>query len=151
MKFPAVFNVDNLNGENGFTITSSIAWFASSIAGLGDVNVDGKPDLIIGGGTNLHAPGRAFVVFGAASFLPILDTSSLNGTNGFTIISSSNRFGSQVAGAGDINADGNSDLIVGAYEANKACGDFSGNELDDLWCNQNYSPIGEIYEGNVST
>ena len=115
MLFPQVFDVDNLNGQNGFTLTSS-GNFGCSVAGTGDINGDGKPDLIVG----TYESKKAFVVFGATNFPATLDTSSLNGVNGFTLTSSSSGFGVSVAGTGDINDDGKPDLIVGAYGAGKA-------------------------------
>jgi hypothetical protein len=114
--FPATLSVSTLNGNNGFRITSSSTNFGYSIAGAGDVNGDGKADLVIGAyGTN-----TAYVIFGAKSFPATLDTSALTGTNGFNITSSSSRFGHSVAGAGDVNGDGKADLIIGADGANTA-------------------------------
>ena len=110
MLFPPVFDVDNLNGRNGFTLTSSSSIFGNPVAGTGDINGDGKPDLIVG----TSVLNKTFVVFGATEFPATLDTSSLNGANGFTLTSSSNGFGSSVAGTDDINGDGKPDLIVGA-------------------------------------
>ena len=60
-------------------------------------------------------------MFGKASgFADHFDLSSLDGSNGFTIdgITSGDDSGRPVASAGDVNGDGFSDLIVGAYLAN---------------------------------
>ena len=116
MKFPAVFDVANLNGNNGFKITSLSKYFGGSVSGIGDINSDGQSDFIIGA----QEDNKAYVIFGAKHFPDVLDTSHLNGNNGFVLISSSNTFGSSVAGTGDINGDDKPDLIVGAIFSNKA-------------------------------
>jgi hypothetical protein len=85
------------------------------------VNGDGLADLIIGAsgakqGDEIEA-GESYVVFGKA------DTSAVElknlGTSGFRIlgIDSYDQSGRFVSGAGDINGDGLSDLVIGAYLA----------------------------------
>lgn len=90
----------------------------SSVSGAGDVNGDGFADIIIGvrkgdtpGGVNA---GEAFVVFGKSDS-EVVRLSSL-GARGFRIdgFGFGSYLGTSVAGAGDINSDGLSDLIVGA-------------------------------------
>ena len=86
------------------------ARFAEAVAGIGDVNGDGAPDLLVGApfqilGGNLNQ-GRAFVFSGAdRSLLLTLDHPAPQGLA---------LFGSAVAGAGDVNRDGRPDLLVGA-------------------------------------
>ncbi|MBW4681149.1 MAG: FG-GAP repeat protein [Microcoleus vaginatus WJT46-NPBG5] len=107
-------------GTGGFTINGinngdRAGW---SVSGAGDVNGDGLADLIVGADL-ADSPdpgameGQAYVVFGKA------DNQAVNfnnlGTSGFTISGLfPERFGFSVSGAGDLNADGLADLIIGA-------------------------------------
>ncbi len=93
-----------------YTFTGEAAGdnFGWSVSGAGDVNADGFADIIVGarendaGGAN---SGRAYVYSGSAGTL--LYT--------FTGEAAHNAFGYSVSGAGDIDNDGRSDLIVGAF------------------------------------
>ena len=126
--FPAIFDILHLNGNNGFTLTSSsTTGFGGPAVGTGDINGDGKPDLIVGD------LSKAYVIFGANHFPATFDVSSLNGSNGFTLISSSSGFGSTLSGVGDINGDGKPDLIVGAWIANKAYVIFGANHFPAIF------------------
>ena len=125
MSFPAVFNVDNLDGKNGFILTSSAPWCRSSgcgigalVTGIGDINGDGKSDLMVGTFMTERFTSRdAYVVFGSNTFPASLDVLNLNGSNGFTLSSSEDGFGHEsLSGLCDINGDGKNDLSVGAYE-----------------------------------
>jgi hypothetical protein len=84
--------------------------FGSSLAGIGDVNADGLADLLVGAPANESAgvqSGRAYVFLGThlAGTMPdlVLDPASTN-----------ERFGSALAGGGDLNGDGHPDFVVGA-------------------------------------
>lgn len=103
--FSATLDPLTLNGSNGFNINTPSLNFSSNnkVSSAGDVNGDGISDLIIG------VSDASYVVYGSrAGFSSNFDVSTLNGSNGFTINS-----GYQVSSAGDINADGIDDLIVG--------------------------------------
>jgi len=123
--FPAIFELSSLNGTNGFTLNGineeEGAGFAAD--GAGDINDDGIDDVIIGAlradpnGTN---SGVVYVVFGSDQGFPaVLELSSLDGTNGFTLNGSDpgDTAGYPVKGAGDVNADGIDDVIIGASSA----------------------------------
>ncbi len=88
------------------------AQFGQSMAPAGDVNGDGFADLIIGASQydGIHAnAGRVFVFRGSATGLSI----AASWTAGLP--QDSALFGWSVAPAGDIDADGNGDVVVGAY------------------------------------
>jgi hypothetical protein len=89
------------------------AVFGVSVATAGDVNGDGFSDVIVGASEYDNGQvdeGRAFVFLGSPSGLagtPVWSAES-NQTESL--------YGSRVAPAGDVNRDGYSDILVGAYE-----------------------------------
>ncbi|MCK4528402.1 FG-GAP repeat protein, partial [candidate division WOR-3 bacterium] len=88
------------------------AYFGYSVSTAGDVNGDGYSDMIVGA----HAydngetdEGRAFVYYGSGTGLSTTPdwTAESNQASAY--------FGWSVSTAGDVNGDGYSDVIVGAY------------------------------------
>ncbi|MFH1462971.1 MAG: FG-GAP-like repeat-containing protein, partial [Pseudomonadota bacterium] len=80
----------------------------AAVAGAGDVNGDGYADVIVG--TKDYGDAAYLFLGGAAGVSQASETILSNpGTAGSTA------FGSSVAGAGDVNADGYDDLLVGDY------------------------------------
>ncbi len=116
--------LDTLNGVNGFVVNGTVTAGSAgqSVAGGGDVNGDGIDDVIIGAPgadpNGIAYGGESYVVFGGSSVgsSGSLDAGALNGTNGFVIngIDAGDVSGQSVSFAGDINADGIDDLIIGA-------------------------------------
>ncbi|QSJ16083.1 FG-GAP repeat protein [Nostoc sp. UHCC 0702] len=124
--FDASLDLSSLDGSNGFVINGIDAFdfSGSSVSSAGDFNGDGIDDLIIGAyradPNGQRDAGSSYVVFGtSSSFSASLDLSSLDGSNGFVIngINVGDFSGSSVSNAGDINADGFDDLIIGADRA----------------------------------
>jgi hypothetical protein len=80
--------------------------FGDSVAGVGDVNQDGVPDVVVGAWFEAGMAGRAYVFDGK------------NGSLLFELMSPNPRpeglFGMSVSAAGDINQDGFADVLVGA-------------------------------------
>lgn len=94
-------------------------YFGDDVAGVGDLNDDGVPDLLIGAdsedpGASPDDAGRAYVFSG------------LDGTVLDTLASPNEQFGGSfgdvVASAGDLTGDGRSDLLIGAYAENSGQG-----------------------------
>ena len=120
-------------GTGGFRIDGAATddLSGSSVAGAGDVNGDGRADLIIGApdadNNSRTASGSSYVVFGRTGTTTV-DLTAL-GTAGFRIDGAATGDGSgwSVAGAGDINGDGRADLIIGAPEADNNSRTSSGS------------------------
>lgn len=125
--FPASFDLDVIDGSNGFYLDgiSALDVYNSAIDALGDVNGDGLDDILIGSRT-YGSNGAAFMVFGKTSgFSTAVDLTQLDGSNGVRIETSEtdSGFGRAVSKAGDINGDGLNDLVIGAYFANNESGE----------------------------
>jgi hypothetical protein len=91
------------------------AYFGLSVSTAGDINGDGYSDLIVGAthyDNGQSNEGRAFVYYGSASGL----STTANWTAESDVIGS--LFGCSVSTAGDVNGDGYSDVIIGAYKYN---------------------------------
>jgi len=123
--FGAALDLATVNGGNGFKIEveSTAGSGHRIVSGAGDVNGDGRPDLIIGD-TDASA---SYVILGrTGSFNASFNLTSLNGTNGFKIQQDAvanlhlDNFGLSVSSGGDLNGDGFGDLIIGAQRGGTA-------------------------------
>ncbi|SKB57296.1 FG-GAP-like repeat-containing protein [Dyadobacter psychrophilus] len=88
------------------TCDAANANFGFTVASAGDINNDGYSDVIVGSPDN----GQAFVFHGSASGVDNVPEIVLED------IQQDQSFGWAVASAGDVNADGFSDVIIGAHE-----------------------------------
>jgi Ca2+-binding RTX toxin-like protein len=124
--FDASIDVDALDGANGFKLSGVDVYDRAGccVASAGDINGDGFGDLMIAAyEASAHGDdsGSVHVVFGRAnSFGANFELSSLDGNNGFTVNGEAedNFMGRSVASAADVNADGFSDIVMGADGAN---------------------------------
>ncbi len=93
--------------------SQSNAHLGISVAGAGDVNGDGYSDVIIGApdwNNGQIGEGRAFVHLGSPAGVVTTPAWTAESNQAFA------QLGLSVAGAGDVNGDGFSDVIVGAYQ-----------------------------------
>lgn len=102
---------------DGESIGDRLGW---SVSGAGDVNGDGRADLIVGAPTNsTNVP-----LSGSSRVFSGLDGSILYTFYGDVI---GDRLGQSVNGAGDVNGDGLADLIVDGVADSSSDGDGSGS------------------------
>ena len=112
--------LSTLNGTNGFRLDGEASGDRSgiSLSAAGDVNGDGHADFLIGAYGHA-AKGRSYVVFGGSGVggQGLILLSSLNGVNGFKLDgeAADDYSGQSVSSAGDVNGDGYTDLLIGAY------------------------------------
>ncbi len=120
--FPAVLGLSTLDGATGFRMsqTGPFEECGQSVAGLGDVNGDGLDDVAVGAPRALGNAGQGYVVFGrdAASgpgFAAEVSLAALDGSDGFRLNGTgTERAGTAIASAGDLNGDGTPDIAIGA-------------------------------------
>jgi hypothetical protein len=131
--FSAIFPLASLypavggDGSRGFVLTGIRRNDSSGLAvsAAGDVNGDRVDDIIIGA-NNASGAGEAYVVFGSTQAFPaIMSLASLfperggDGSPGFVLTGAEadDDAGEEVSAAGDVNADGIDDFVVGASHA----------------------------------
>jgi hypothetical protein len=116
--FPANFIVTILDGSNGFRVLPSVqtAQLGASIAGIGDVNADGRGDILIGARADASGNGAAYIIYGRDTWPASFSTGSLTLATGWRIHGQSfgDQLGDVVDSLGDFNSDGVPDFAVGA-------------------------------------
>ena len=111
--FTENFNLSNLNGRNGYQLSTNGGPSLSSISASGDINGDGIADLALT--LSNRESGHIAVLYGKEQrTVPRLSLNKLNGRNGFSIVGEELTARSvQIDSSGDINGDGLADIIIG--------------------------------------
>ncbi|MFM8299063.1 MAG: integrin alpha, partial [Microcystis aeruginosa] len=130
--------VNDLNnlGSNGLLLTGqALSELGYSIANAGDVNGDGKSDLIIGAPGLNNNQGAAYLLYGGTLFetpQSITDIDTLLSNNpayGQQITNpngqAGDRLGSVVTGGYDFNGDSKADYAISAPNANQESGEIT--------------------------
>ncbi len=99
--FVSLINI-TASGQAGYSVTA-----------LGDLNHDGKADVLIGApGTT---QGQAYLIYGGTAYGTPLNVNMLSGLNlRLNGTNTGDEFGSSVTGIGDFNGDGYQDFAIGS-------------------------------------
>ena len=168
----ALVQTDDLDGSNGFTVTSGssprdIGDLGESVSNAGDINGDGFADIILGGTSEpslalgrLYSEGAGLVVFGkAAGFESQINIPVNDSSNGFVIAESftysysganNASLGDAVTGGGDINGDGFADVIIGAPRAGDYYSGFKGEAYVIFGKSNSFSEVTRVTNLNGS-
>ncbi|HRG14753.1 MAG TPA: FG-GAP-like repeat-containing protein [Pseudomonadota bacterium] len=104
-------SIGNGAPDRAFSGGSANAEFGHGIANAGDINGDGYDDLLVGSpanDTNAVDAGAAYLFFGSAEGFDVVPDWTVHAAQAGA------RYGSSVAGVGDVNGDGFGDFVVGA-------------------------------------
>ncbi|MEO0424140.1 MAG: integrin alpha [Pseudomonadota bacterium] len=133
---PPVITEADLDGSVGVAIDGwdDFGDFGDCAAPAGDFNNDGYDDALVVARTadagGRRVSGQAYVLFGGPNFVETVPDNiiSLDGTNGvvFNGAANGNTTGRDCGGAFDANADGVSDIILGANSARGAANESGG-------------------------
>ena len=100
----AVLDIDDLRDQGVIFLGTRGTEAGSTVSGIGDINSDGFDDIAIGTGRSLQTS----VVYGGTDFRGTISIGALP-RRATTILNT----GYSIAGAGDLNGDGFSDVVLG--------------------------------------
>lgn len=126
--FASSVELSSLDGSTGFVLNGVDARdYSGSSVSSGDINGDGRYDVIIGASgaaSNGNRSGESYVVFGKSSFASSIELSSLDGNAGFVLNGIDNfDWSGWAVSSGNINGDIYDDIIIGAHNANGNSGE----------------------------
>ncbi|RKY20675.1 MAG: hypothetical protein DRQ55_06900 [Planctomycetota bacterium] len=134
-RYSAGFDLDRMAADEGLKLIGAAAGdrAGSAVAAAGDINGDGFADMLIGAPDaspdGVARAGEAYVVFGGPALPSSINLAQITNM-GITIRGEqvNEQLGSAVAGGSNLDADGFSDVAVGApgFDLNPAAG--HGNE-----------------------
>ncbi len=119
----ATIELSAFSPSQGFLVNGIEGGAGASVSNAGDVNNDGFSDVIIGAAwadpNGISNAGESYVIYGGNSISSPIELPTLSPSQGFAIrgIDANDYSGYSVSGAGDVNNDGFSDVIIGAYQA----------------------------------
>lgn len=117
-KSPSTIRLPHI-GSKGFAIKSRYASTGRSLSGIGDLNGDKRPDLLLGSmSASFHGredAGAVFVVYGKGSTSPVRLWDL--GQRGYRIDGAETKswVGDPISSTPDINGDGLPELLIGAW------------------------------------
>lgn len=109
---PFAGEINLANADAVLTGEAANGQFGRAVAGVGDVNNDGKDDILIGAPTlsrSEASTGGAYLFYG-----PISGAINATSADGIFYGDAEDKAGSSVAGLGDMNGDGRDDFAIGA-------------------------------------
>ena len=115
--FPNSGSVRRVVGASGQLVGTAVGGeTGAAVAGIGDIDGDGRADFAIGSPTEIQGNPRAVGVVRLHSGATGAVLRTLALSSGTTVggVSSVGRFGAAIAGIGDVNGDGTPDVLVGA-------------------------------------
>ena len=123
--------ISSLSGNLGVTLTFAEE-FGTAVEGLGDLNGDGVPDLVVGSPRNDDGGidrGALYVLFLSASG-SVSSMQKISQTSGLFLglLDDNGRFGSSLALLGDVTGNGFVELAIGQEK-----GLSNGNETGSVW------------------
>ncbi len=125
--------LDNPIEPDSLLMTGEAAndFFGYSVSTAGDVNGDGYSDVIVGAWAfdSYSGRGRVYIFYGGVSMNNVADITITGEVENI-------RFGYSVSTAGDVNGDGYSDVIVGAYNYSSGIGKayifYGGSSMNNI-------------------